>query len=131
MRGKPDVSALASRGGASSACLIWHHHDDDLPGPAAEVELSLDALPAGIGPVRLEHFRIDRDHGNAFEAWKRMGSPPQPTPEQYAALERSSELAPMGSPRWLHPDGGKLSLRLNLPRQAVSLLMLDWQTDPR
>ena len=74
----------------------------------------------------LEHYRIDREHSNAFEAWKRMGSPQRPTPEQYAALERSSELALLGSPRWLHPEGGKLTLRLNLPRQAVSLLVLDW-----
>ena len=73
----------------------------------------------------LEHYRIDRDHSNAFEAWKRMGSPQQPTPEQYAALERSSDLALLGSPRWLRPEGGKLTVRLNLPRQAVSLLVLD------
>jgi xylan 1,4-beta-xylosidase len=131
VRGKPDVSALASRAGGKLWVLVWHHHDDDVPGPSADLELSLAGLPAGIGPVLLEHYRIDRDHGNAFEAWKRMGSPPQPTPEQYAALEQSSDLALLGSPRWLHPEGGQLTLRLNLPRQAVSLLVLDWGTESK
>ena len=78
VRGKPDVSALASLRDGKVCVLAWHHHDDDVPGPAAEVELTLSGLPAGDGPVLLEHFRIDRDHSNAFEAWKRMGSPQQP-----------------------------------------------------
>ncbi len=128
VRGKPDVSALASRADGKLWVLAWHHHDDDVPGPAADIELTVAELPAGIGPVLLEHFRIDGDHSNAFEAWKRMGSPSKPTPDQYATLERASDLTLIGSPRWLHPEGGKLTLRVNLPRQAVSLIVLDWES---
>ena len=125
VRGKPDVSAVASLREGKVCVLAWHHHDDDVPGPAAEVELDLSGLPAGDGPVLVEHFRIDREHSNAFEAWKRMGSPQQPTPEQGADLERSSDLATMGSPEWVRPEGGKVTIRFALPRQAVSLLVLD------
>ena len=85
-------------GPASSASWSGTIHDDDVPGPAAAVELSLNRLPGRDRPVLLQHFRIDQDHSNAFEAWKRMGSPPQPTPEQYAGLERSSHLALLSSP---------------------------------
>ena len=87
----------------------------------------VDAEPASRTgePVLLEHFRIDRDHSNAFEAWKRMGSPARPTPEQYGELERSSDLALLGSPEWVRPADGKLTVRFALPRQAVSLLVLD------
>ena len=60
--------------------LVWHYHDDDLPGPDAAVELSLRGLPAQAGSVLVQHYRIDSDHSNAYEAWKRMGSPPRPTP---------------------------------------------------
>jgi xylan 1,4-beta-xylosidase len=105
--------------------LAWHHHDDDVPGPAAEVELLVTGLAAEDAPVLLEHFRIDRDHSNAFETWKRMGSPQHPTPEQSAELERSSDLALLGSPGWVRPQGGKVTVRFTLPRQAVSLLVLD------
>ena len=125
VRGKPDVSALASLRDGKVCVLAWHHHDDDVPGPDADVELSLSGLPAGDGPVLLEHFRIDRDHSNAFEAWKRMGSPQHPTPEQRADLVRASDLGLLGSPEWVRPEGGKLTLRFTLPRQAVSLLVLD------
>ncbi len=123
--GTPDVSALASLRAGKVCILAWHHHDDDVPGPDAAVELTLGGLPAGGAPLLLEHFRIDRDHSNAYEAWKRMGSPQRPTPEQRASLERSSDLALLGSPEWVRPEGGKLTLRFTLPRQAVSLLVLD------
>ena len=130
VRGTPDVSALASLRDGKVCVLAWHHHDDDVPGPVADVELTLTGLPAGDGPALLEHYRIDRDHSNAFEAWKRMGSPQSPTPEQRAELERSAELAPLGSPRWVRPEGGRLVLRFPLPRQGVSLLVLDPRRRP-
>jgi xylan 1,4-beta-xylosidase len=129
--GQPDVSALASLRDGRVCILAWHHHDDDVPGPAANVELSLSGLVTGDSPVLLEHFRIDRDHSNAFEAWKRMGSPKDPTPEQSTQLQRASDLALLGSPEWVQPEGGKLTLRFALPRQAVSLLVLDRAHRPR
>jgi xylan 1,4-beta-xylosidase len=79
----------------------------------------------------LQHFRIDADHSNAFAAWKRMGSPQQPTPGQYAELERASNLAFLTSPEWLRPQSGKLTLKFSLPRQAVSLLVLDGAAKPK
>ena len=88
-------------------------------------DVDLGGLPTGERPVLLEHFRIDRDHSNAYEAWKRMGSPQRPTPEQYAELERASELALLSSPEWVRPRDGKLTLKFTLPRQAVSLLVID------
>jgi xylan 1,4-beta-xylosidase len=131
VRGKPDVAALASLRDGKISVLAWHHHDDDVPGPPAEVELSVAGLTGGEAPALLEHFRIDRDHSNAFEAWKAMGSPQRPTPAQQALLERSSDLSLLGSPEWVRPEGGKLTLRFTLPRQAVSLLVLEQAHHPR
>jgi xylan 1,4-beta-xylosidase len=42
VRGNPDVSALASLDKNKLAVLVWHYHDDDVPGPAADVDLTLD-----------------------------------------------------------------------------------------
>jgi xylan 1,4-beta-xylosidase len=39
--------------------MIWHHHDDDVPGPTALVDLSLTQLPDPGGPALVQHFRID------------------------------------------------------------------------
>jgi xylan 1,4-beta-xylosidase len=125
VRTKPDVAGLASRQGDKICVLVWHFHDDDLPGPAALVELSLGHLPGRAGPFLLRHFRIDEDHSNAFAAWKRVGSPAPPTAEQYAALEQASNLTLVNPPERVRPESGKLTLRFPLPRQAVSLLVLE------
>ena len=84
VRGDPDVSALASLDRNQLCVLVWHYHDDDVPGPAAAVTLNIDGLPAAMSQVKLEHFRIDDEHSNAFTAWKRLGSPQHPTAAQYA-----------------------------------------------
>jgi xylan 1,4-beta-xylosidase len=125
VRGAPDVAALAAHDGNTLTILAWHYHDDDVPGPDAEVALDIRNLPATAGPVLLHHYRVDRHHGNAFEAWKRMGSPQRPTPDQHAQLVRSSGLALLDSPGWRRVEGGALELRFTLPRQAVSLLRIE------
>jgi xylan 1,4-beta-xylosidase len=130
VRDAPDVSALAARDGDTLAILVWHYHDDDVTGPDAEVSLDIGGLPPTAGRVLLHHYRVDGRHSNAFEAWRRMGAPPRPTPEQYAELERSSQLALLDSPEWLQPEGGTLKLRTTLPRQAVSLLRIELHPVP-
>jgi xylan 1,4-beta-xylosidase len=128
VRGAPDVSALASRDGDRIFVLAWHYHDDDLPGPAADVELVVSGLPPARGEARLEHFRIDDEHSNAFSAWKRMGSPAQPTASEYAQLEKAGQLARLedDEPGTIRLEAGRATVRFRLPRQAVSLLVLDW-----
>ncbi len=126
VRGRPDVSALASRDDRRVTILVWHYHDDDVPGPAAEVALELTGLPAGRGPMRLQHFRIDREHSNAYTAWQGMGSPQKPTPEQYATLEKAGGLQTMKAPATLDVAQSRAALRFPLPRQAVSLLVVEW-----
>ena len=126
VRGAPDVSALASLEARKLSVLLWHYHDDDLPGPEAAVVLSVSGLPVAGGEARLQHYRIDETHSNAFAAWKRMGSPIAPSEVQYAELEAAGRLARMDAPAAVHIEGGRATLPLALPRQAVSLLVLEW-----
>lgn len=127
VREKPDVAALASLDKSRLCVLIWHYHDDDIPGPTAEVELTVTNLPPQSSNPKVTHFRIDEDHSNSFTTWKRMGSPQQPTPEQYAELERASQLARLAEPATVTVELGEVRLRLQLPGQAVSLFVLDWK----
>jgi xylan 1,4-beta-xylosidase len=129
VRGEPDVAALAARDGDTIAVLVWHYHDDDVAGPDAEIKLSVRGLPAGVGQTLVHHYRIDRLHSNAFESWKRLGSPARPTAEQYAELARASQLALLESPGWHRVDAGSLELPIVLPRQGVSLLRLELRGD--
>ncbi len=120
----PDVGALASMDDGNVCVLAWNYHDDDRAAPPSPVEVVLEKLPFADGPVLLHHYRIDADHSNAFEAWKAMGSPAKPTPDQQKALERSGQLALLGSPEWVRVEGGKITYRMTMPRQSVSMLRL-------
>jgi len=127
VRSNPDVSALASLDKNKLAVLAWHYHDDDLPGPTAAIELTLDHLPIPAGKVSVTQYRIDAEHSNSYQAWKRLGSPQSPTPEQYAQLERAGQLTTIGGPDTIAIENGKAILRLKLPRQAVELLVYSWE----
>ena len=124
VRGRPDVSALAARDARSLTVLVWNYHDDDLPAPAAEVELAVQGLP--IGRATLTHHRVDRDYSNSYEVWKRMGSPQPPTSTQYAELERAGHLQLLSPPTQVELVGGRVVLPFTLPRQGVSLITLAW-----
>ena len=72
----------------------------------------------------LSHTRVDREHSNAYEAWKKMGSPEAPTPTQYAGLEQAGKLQALAPPERVQIRNGTVTLSLSLPRQGVSLLKL-------
>jgi xylan 1,4-beta-xylosidase len=124
VRDAPDVSALASLDGRKLSILVWHYHDNAIPGPDAQVELSLAGLPFENGTARLSHYRIDDEHSNCFEAWKRMGSPKQPSQEQYELLERDGQLAELNPPAPLQVESHQAKVSFTLPRQSVSLLVI-------
>ncbi len=125
VRDKPDVSAFASRDGDKLYVMVWHYHDDDLPGPAAAVELQLANLPAKTGRATVEHYTIDADHSNAYSAWQKLGSPQKPTPQQYDQLEQAGQLAEGPPIEPVAIADGAATIQLTLPRQAVSLLVID------
>ena len=126
VRERPDVAAFASLDANKLCVMVWHYHDDQVPGPAADVQLALTGLPIETGQPSLRHFRIDDDHSNAFTAWQRMGSPARPTLEQFRDLERVGQLAALHEPRTVAVERRRATFRFSLPRQAVSLLVLEW-----
>jgi xylan 1,4-beta-xylosidase len=126
VRQEPDISALASLDAHSLCVLIWHYHDDDVPGAPAELTLHLEGLSLTNGNAKLDHFRIDENHSNAFAAWKRMGSPQQPSPQQYAELEKAGQLATLAPTQSAAVSNSTAKVTFELPRQAVSLVRLTW-----
>ena len=116
---------LASVDGKKLCILVWHYHDDDLPGPDAAVECTVSGLSFANGNARLQHFRIDAAHSNAFEVWKTLGSPQSPTPEQYSQIEKAGRLAAMHEPQPIEIRNAKATIRFALPRQGVSLLVIE------
>lgn len=127
VRAHPEINAIATRNAHEIAILLWNYHDDDLPAPAAPIELAISGLPAASTRALLEHFRIDASHSNSFAAWNQIGSPQTPTPEQYEKLEAAGQLQLLDSPAWVPIANGAAHLSFPLPRQAVSLIRLTWE----
>jgi xylan 1,4-beta-xylosidase len=74
----------------------------------------------------LTEYRIDADHSNSHTAWRKMGSPVKPTPEQYATLEKAGRLERIGDSATSRVEGGQLTHKITLPRQAVTLVVAEW-----
>ena len=126
VRGEPDINAMAARKDREIEILVWNYHDEDVPFPAAAIDLEITGLPAKLERALLEHFRIDSDHSNAFTVWNEMGSPPSASGRDRARLENAGQLQLFGSPSWIAIQQGKARLHFVLPRQAMSLIRLTW-----
>ena len=122
---RTDINALATRDEHSIAVMVWNYHDDDVIDAGSPVELRIAGIPAG--QVRLRHFRVDNDTSNSYTAWKRMGKPAHPTPAQIAELRKASELAQVGATSTLKTRNGSALVKMQLPRQAVSLIILNYK----
>jgi xylan 1,4-beta-xylosidase len=126
VRQTPDVDAFATKSEHEAAVMMWNYHDDDVAAPDAEVHIAIAGIPPEVKRVLLQYYRIDETHSNAFTAWKKMGSPQAPTAEQYVQLKAAGQLQLLSSPEWLEAVGGTVTIETALPRQAVSLLRLEW-----
>jgi len=124
VEGAPDVGVLATQTADHRLeIFVWYYHDDDLAGPVADVHMHLVGLK--VGAIKVTQWRVDGDHGNAFTAWQAMGSPQAPNEKQYQALEAASTMQPLTWPAAIVVAGGVADLNFTLPRQGVSLLVLE------
>ncbi|MES2441493.1 MAG: beta-xylosidase [Pseudomonadota bacterium] len=123
VRDAPDIGVLATRTpDGRVAVLLWNYHDDDLPGPEADIAIALSGLTGRAAAMTA--WRVDGDHANAFAAWKAMVSPQSPDADQVAALDTASKLVPEPA-RMLAVRRGTAHAAVRVPRQGVLLLVID------
>lgn len=126
VRAQPDINVIATRKRREIEILVWNYHDDDVPFPAAPIDLVVTGLPTNAKRGRLEHFRVDSDHSDAFTLWKTMGSPQTPSESEYKRLQRSGQLELLNSAQRMAIRQGTIRLQFTLPRQGLSLVRLAW-----
>lgn len=124
VRGQADIGALAAKDKRSATIMVWNYHDEDKQAPAEEITINVKGLPAA--KVIVTEYRIDNEHSNSYEVWKKMGSPQNPTTEQVVILEKAGKLQTTG--KVLRPQviSGTTIVNISLSRQGVSLLKLVW-----
>jgi len=126
VRNNPDVSAIATCKDHELEILVWNYHDDDVPVPAATIDLDISGLPAEVKRGLFEHYGVDSDHSNAFTVWKSMGASESLSAPQRAQLEQAGQLQLLNSPEWISIEGGTFKTQFALPRQGLSLIRLTW-----
>jgi xylan 1,4-beta-xylosidase len=119
-----DIGGLAAKDKRGVTLMVWNYHDDDLQGADVPVKININDLPAKT--VTFTQYRIDKQYSNSYEAWKKMGSPQNPTAAQIQELEKAGQLQMAGKPEKILVKSGGLQTEITLPRQGVSLLKLDW-----
>lgn len=86
--------------------------------------MALNNLPFADGDAKLTQYRIDAGHSNSYEAWLKTGSPLPLSEKQFSELEAAGKLAEL-SPEKVEVKSGGAEMKFNLPRQGVSLLILE------
>ena len=123
VRKQTDIGAIAAKDKNSATIMVWNYHDEDKQEAAEEINIIIDGLMAKA--ITVTEYRIDNEHSNSYEVWKKMGSPQNPTAEQITVLEKAGQLQMMNKPVKMKANS-KMILKIQLPRQGVSLLKLDW-----
>jgi len=123
VRKQTDIGAIAAKDKNAATIMIWNYHDEDKQDAAEEININLDGLTAKT--ITVTEYRIDHEHSNSYEVWKKMGSPQNPTAEQIALLEKAGQLQMISKPVKMKGNN-KMTLKIQLPRQGVSLLKLNW-----
>ena len=118
-----DIGAIATKDKRTATVMIWNYHDDDLPGETENVKLEITGIPSTN--IKLQEYRIDKDHSNSYEVWKRMGSPQQPTKEQIAELEKAGQLD-QTLVKNQKLNKGLLQLDVTLSRQGIVFYKIQW-----
>ena len=121
---RTDINALASKDKNAISVLVWNYHDDDFKDEGSPVALKISGIPSE--KAILSHYRIDSKHSNSYEVWKKMDSPQSPTADQIALLEKAGKLEMFHHPKKIKVSNGEVYIKMQLPRQAVSLVKLTY-----
>jgi xylan 1,4-beta-xylosidase len=124
VRGQADIGALASRDKKKATIMVWNYHDEDKQSAGEPITINVSNIPSRH--ITVTHYRVDGEHSNSYEAWKKMGSPQSPSAAQITTLETAGQLERLRKPEKLAVNAGSAVIKISLPRQGVSLLKLDW-----
>jgi xylan 1,4-beta-xylosidase len=118
-----DIGAIAAKDNRTATVMVWNYHDDDLQGETESVQLQIKGISSTN--IKLLEYRIDKDHSNSYEVWKKMGSPQQPTKEQIAQLEKAGQLEQTAIKNEKVVNG-TLQMNVSLPRQGIVFYKIQW-----
>lgn len=123
-RQQSEVGSLATKTNDGIIVMIWNYHDDDKMSPFEPVSIQISGVESK--KVKITQYRIDRENNNSYETWKKMGSPQDPSPDQYEVLEKPGKLSQSVNPILIEVKDGLLTVSSTLQRQGIELVRLEY-----
>jgi xylan 1,4-beta-xylosidase len=122
---KPDIDGIATISGNKSVVFLLYCHNDDWEA-RGEYQVCVEAanLPFEGSSVRLLHYRLDKDHSNAYTEWVRQGRPDYPTPSQNATIKSTENLELLEPETHVALIDGKFKKTVSIPVHGISLLRI-------
>jgi len=124
VRDRPDINGMAVADDRRVKILLWNYHDALIETEPAAIRLGV-TLPPACKAVRLMHYRIDDTHSNAHTKWLELGRPQNPSPQMLDQLRAAMQLQTLEPPRRVEVANGNIVLDFELPRFALSLVILE------
>jgi len=111
-------SVLATkRADGTIVCALWNYAEPDDAGTHRTINLKLDGVaPNSVAQV----YTVDRDHGSAFDAWKKLGSPAWPSREEQKSLRQAAALPPPT----MQSLGSESEIKVELDPFALALVII-------
>ncbi len=115
-----DVGIFPTARRGQVAVLVYSYDTDHKRTGSSHLTLNLKNLP--FKNACLAYYVIDENHSNAYELWKRLGSPQNPTAEQIQKMRNGQELE-LGAPlRYTTVDS--FSFNAAVPLHSSALLLI-------
>jgi len=120
------LRGFAARRDRGNAQVLVYHFDEaneEGEGRSVPVQVEISGLEAEV--LMLTHYRIDKEHSNAYRVWERLGRPHNPTPDELTEIQAHGRLESLEPARQVAVIHGRVSLAFEMPVNAVSLLTLE------
>jgi xylan 1,4-beta-xylosidase len=110
-----DSALLTRTQDGTYVMALWNYSPPDESGHAEDITVKFE----NVNPTKATIWRVDREHGDSYRAFKQMGEPSYPTREQIKQLRVAGELAP---PETANVKNGALTL--NIPAHGLVVVEL-------
>jgi len=120
-----EVDGWATLTGTKSVEIMLYCHEDTWnTEDGYPIELTVANLPFDE-PCKVTHYRIDKNHSNAYAEWVRQGRPDYPAGGQYDAIKKRDGLEQLFPVETVIPQNSKLDLTFEMPVKSVSLIIIE------
>lgn len=123
----PGVNAVAtiSAKGDTVSVLVYSHVDGTTGVSTTTDQVTLNmTMPTGWTNARMEHFVVDVNHSNSYQAWVGLGKPSSPSATQWTTIANAAQLAHYDSVATVNITGGAYTKTFNQNYYSVGLIQL-------